>query len=61
MHQPWSHVCKNEEIILTKKIETIHYFYHSCVRKKIQICQKYSYFLEQRATHKSFKKFIKKC
>jgi hypothetical protein len=43
-----------------KKIETIHYFYHPCVRKKIQICQKYSYFLGQRATHKIFKKSPKK-
>jgi hypothetical protein len=32
MHQPWPHVSKNEEIMLAKKIETVHDFYHSYVR-----------------------------
>jgi hypothetical protein len=47
-------VFKNEEIIWVKRIETIYYFHHHpfihsfiyVLRKKIQICLKYSHFLK---------------
>jgi hypothetical protein len=38
MQQPLSQALENEEVILPKRLSTIHYFRHSCRKKIIQIC-----------------------